>query len=128
MEEVLETIPTRVTEGMNNMLNMAYSDVEIYKALKMMGLTKSLGPDSLNARFFQHYWDIVGGDVAFLINEILSSLGIPPKLNHTNVVLVLTSKVSKPMKLIEFRPISLCNVIYKLSTKVNINKLKKLLP
>jgi len=126
MEEVLVTIPTRVTRDMNNMILMPYSDMEIREALKIMGPTKSSGPNGFNALFFQHYWDIVGKEVVSLVKTILSGRGLPPKLNHTHVVLIL--KVNNPTKIIEFRPISLCNVVYKLITKAISNSLKKLLP
>jgi len=126
MEEVLETIPTRVTEVMNDSLLRPYSDVEIFEALKMMGPTKSPGPDGFNALFFQQYWDIVGRDVLSLVQSILSGGNVHPKLNHTHVVLI--PKVKEPTNIAEFRPISLCNVVYKLITKVISNRLKKLLP
>ena len=92
MEEVLATIPTRVTEDMNNMLLRSYSEGEIYEALKIMGPTKSPGPDGFNAIFFQHYWAIVGKDVVSLVQTILSGGGHPPKFNHTHVVLISLQK------------------------------------
>ena len=58
------------------MLNMANSDMGIYEELKIIGLTKSPGPDGFNDLFFQHYWDVVGRDVVSLANKILSSCGM----------------------------------------------------
>ena len=47
-------------------------------------------------------------------------------VNNTLVVLIL--KKENPISLMDFRPISLCRVIYKIITKVIVNRLKPSLP
>jgi len=126
MEEALSTALTKVTEEMNDMLLQPYSDAEILEALQMMGPTKSPGPDGFNVFFFQQYWDIVGRDVLTLVQSVLAGGSIPPKLNHTHVVLI--PKVKQAVQVSDFRAISLCNVVYKLITKVISIRLKKILP
>lgn len=44
---------------------------------------------------------------------------------HTYIA--LTPKVAKPKKVIEFRLISLCNVIYRMVAKIKANRLKEIL-
>ena len=50
---------------------------------------------------------------------------MPPGLNETFICLI--PKVKSPQKITEFHPISLCNVSYKIISKVLANWLKKIL-
>jgi hypothetical protein len=58
--------------------------------------------------------------------QFLNGAPFDAKLNATDIVLI--PKVSSPTKITEYRPISLCNVIYKFISKVLANRLKKVLP
>lgn len=59
-------------------------------------------------------------------NEVLNGGQIPKGWNETTVVLI--PKVKHPERLKDLRPISLCNVLYKIVSKVLANRLKKILP
>ena len=60
------------------------------------------------------------------VSEILNIGVMPPVLNETYICLI--PKFSCPQKITEFRLISLCNVVYKIVSKVLTNRLKKILP
>ena len=76
--------------------------------------------------FFQKYWDVVGNDISSMILNVLNSNMSLAEINKTNITLIPKTKC--PSRMSEFRPISLCNVIYKLVSKVLANRLKKILP
>ena len=122
MEECLDAVPSRVTEDMLMVLSSEFTVEEVKVALFQMGPTKALGPDGMNAIFYQKFWHIVGDDVVFTVLDFLNNGNILPEINHTNIVLI--PKVKDPENMSDFRPISLCNVIYKIISKVLANRLK----
>jgi len=111
---------------MNHSLGHPYTCEEIDLALKQMHPHKAPGPNGMNAFFFQKFWDSIGGDVSAAVLSILNGHLIPHNLNHTYIALI--PKKPKPELSSDFRPISLCNVVYKLITKVIANRVKPLLP
>ena len=56
---------------------------------------------------------------------ILNEKGNLAPLNHTYIALI--PKATKPRSVSEFRPISLCNVIYRIIVKSMANRLKHIL-
>lgn len=122
----MEVIGQRVTPGMAQVLEAPYTMEEIKLALDEMHPCKSPGPDGFPALFYKRYWDLVGVRVCNMVLEFLSNGYMPDMLNYTYVVLIPKKKNPENMK--DLRPISLCNVAYKLISKVLANRFKKILP
>ncbi|KAM6550661.1 hypothetical protein CsatB_000469 [Cannabis sativa] len=61
-----------------------------------------------------------------LVRSFFASGSFPPSLNETNIVLIPKKKNAEIMN--DIRPISLCNVLYKIISKVLANRLKLVLP
>ena len=58
--------------------------------------------------------------------DFLNSGFMLPEINYTHIVLI--PKIKNQEKITDYRPISLCNVIYKIISKVLANRLKMILP
>ena len=93
---------------MNATLCSEFEAWEVETALKQMAPLKVPGPDGMPPLFYQNFWSLVGSDVTTSILYYLSSGSLPTPLNHTFISLI--PKTKNPKRVIEFRPISLCNV------------------
>ncbi|XP_010495306.1 PREDICTED: uncharacterized protein LOC104772378 [Camelina sativa] len=100
--------------------------MEVKQALFMMHPDKAPGPDGMTALFFQKAWTVVKDDLVALVNRFFEEGEFDKSLNQTHICLI--PKVAKPTRMAELRPISLCNVGYKILSKVLCNRLKWFLP
>jgi hypothetical protein len=91
-----------------------------------MGPTKAPGPDGFPALFYQTHWEFLETEICQAIRSFLQGGSLPD--GFCDSVIVLIPKVTSPEHLKNFRPISLCNVIYKIASKVLANRLKLILP
>jgi hypothetical protein len=114
IDDCIQSMCPKVTEEMNANLVENFTE-EVAYALKQMAPLKTPGPDGLPA-----------DEVCQAIIDALNSGIMPHFLNMTNIALI--PKVKNPTSVTEFRPISLCNVLYKLISKVLANRLKKIMP
>ena len=86
--EVLETIPNKITEDMNQRLIQEFTREEVEIALNQMHPTKAPGPDGMSTTFFQNYWGIVGNDVTCMVLNVLNNNMSLIEINRTNITLV----------------------------------------
>ena len=107
------------------LLDLPISRVEIESAFKSFKPFKVPGPDGLHPIFFQKFWDKIRESTTSFILDIFRVRKMPIETNVTLVCLI--PKVAKPESIHQFRPIGLCNTLYKTLTKILVLRLKPLL-
>jgi hypothetical protein len=126
IRRVTSHIPSQVTPEQNAALMRPITQEEVDQAVKYMPSGKAPGPDGFTTDFFHHCWDLIREEVWQVVEESRTSGQVLPALNATFLTLILKEeRVTNPK---QFRPIALCNVIYKIITKVVANRLKPILP
>lgn len=124
--ELLEAVPRCVTQEMNEALLKPFTVEEVKHALDSIGDLKAPGPDGMPSVFYKNFWDIVGDKITNEVMEFLNGGMMSEGWNDTTIVLI--PKVKEPDKVTDLRPISLCNVLYKIISKVLAQWLKGILP
>jgi hypothetical protein len=99
---------------------------EILDTLKDMKRNASQGPDGFNVEFYIATWDWIGQDVIQLVRTFFQTGIMPSHINDTHIALIPKKLV--PLVPADYRPISLCNVIYKIIAKCIANRLKPHFP
>ncbi|KAK3187995.1 hypothetical protein Dsin_027556 [Dipteronia sinensis] len=86
---------------------------------------KAPGKDGLPAIFYQNYWGTIGMSVTKCCLDVLNNEGSVQEFN--NIIITLIPKKHSPEVVSEYRPISLCNMLYKIIAKAITNRLRSVL-
>ena len=83
---------------------------------------KAQGPDGLHAGFFHRFWLIVGSSVVSVVKKVFLERKVTDYLNKTHITLI--PKIQGLETIANYRPISLCNTVYKIITKIIVARIR----
>lgn len=98
----------------------------IFATLKGMKGNKAPGPDGFTAEFFVATWEIVGDTFCAAVRSFFNTTSMHKAVNATSIALI--PKVPTPSSMADFRPISLCSILYKCIAKIIAARLKTVVP
>ena len=84
-----------------------------------------MGPDGWPVEFYLHFFNLVSLDILNVVEHSRMEGRVTGALNSTFITRI--PKCDKPLYFFDFRPISLCNLIYKTISKLATNRLNPLL-
>uniref|UniRef100_A0A2N9HI48 Reverse transcriptase domain-containing protein n=1 Tax=Fagus sylvatica TaxID=28930 RepID=A0A2N9HI48_FAGSY len=120
-----DLIPSVIIDGENSSLCQIPTPTEIKKVLFGMQSLKSLGPDRFPPLFYKKYWEVVGNSVIKAVRNFFITGKMLKEVNKTYIVLI--PKILNPSTITHFRPISLCNTIYKIISKLLVDRLRSVI-
>lgn len=117
-----------VHENLNQDLMLPITSEEVKSAVFAMHPEKSPVLDGLHPTFFQAYYDIVnydivGDDVSDFYERLFDTGVLPNGINYTLVCHI--PKVKEPKQMKDVCPISLCNVLMQILSKIMANRLNR---
>jgi hypothetical protein len=107
------------------MLCVIPTKAKIHATLASLGASKAPGPDGFTALFYMKYWDSIKLTILKAVGNFFRNDHLLKEQNHTFIALI--PKKLGASSVHHYRPISLCNIIYKIISKLLANRLKPLL-
>ena len=101
------------------------SDAELLATLKTFQRNKIPGPDGWPVEVYITFYDFIGGDLLKVVEESRREGYIHPPLNSTFIALI--PKKDSLGSFEDYRPILLCNCVYKIISKIIAKRFKAVL-
>lgn len=117
---------TKITSEMNNTLTADVSSEEVIRAIQSIGSDRAPGPDGLTGAFYHQFISTLVNDIIIMVKDFFNTGVVPPTLNNTHICFI--PKIDHPTRMHDYQPISLCNVAYKIISKILIWRRKPILP
>jgi hypothetical protein len=125
-DELSDLFPPIITEEENIALISIPTEEEVFKVLSSIDSSKAPGPDGFSALFYKKYWSAVKCEVLECVWDFFLNKKMAREQNHTFITLI--PKQTGAHSVNQFRPISLCNISYRKTSKILENRLKLILP
>ncbi|CAL1357017.1 unnamed protein product [Linum trigynum] len=103
-------------------LDRGLTSIEVRQAVMDMGSLKAPGKDGYQPVLFQRCWSTIGEAFSQFVEGCFLDPVQIRLINET--LLVLIPKRESPESIKQFRPIGLCNVVYKVLAKCLVNRIK----
>lgn len=125
-ERITHFTKYRCNDATKLKLMAAVTPEDVKQEVFALPLNKTPGPDGFTGEFFRKTWDIIGADLTKAVLEFFQSGQMLRQWNCTAISLI--PKTIGAKKLVDFRPISLCNVVYKIVSKILARRLQEITP
>ena len=109
----------------NTRIDTEVSNEEVRDGLWSLKSFKAPGPDGLHVGFFQHFWANVKNSICKEIKEAFTNGIVLSYLNETLVTLIPKCQSLETFN--NYRPISLCNSVYKIISKIIVARIRPFL-
>eukprot|EP00253_Pinus_taeda_P032224 PITA_32224 len=122
---IIELFPSFEDQEDSEELMKEVSMAELEATLKWFKKDKSPGPDGWTIEFYLTFFDTLGNDLLQIVEDSRRRGRISSAIKSTFIALI--PKSNAPLTFDDFRPISLCNCLYKIIAKTIANRLKPIL-
>eukprot|EP00253_Pinus_taeda_P035371 PITA_35371 len=118
----IELFPSMFDDAINDSIFQPITEDELHGILKAFSKDKCPGPDGWTIEFFIHFFDIIKHDLIQMIEESRISGRIHPHTSSTLIALIPKKRDADSFS--DFRPISLCNISFKIISKIMVERIK----
>lgn len=116
----------KLTQAQSQVFEELLAQEELAKALFEMKNNKTPGPDGFPCEFYKFFWEKLKPSFILMVHESLNN-GMSVDMLRS-ITTLIAKKDRDPLRIGNWRPISLLNTDYKIIAKSFVNRLNKILP
>lgn len=114
-------MPRQISDDMNGKLVRVVTIEEVNSIVYQLSGSRAMGLDGYPRLFYQRNWNVVGPYIFTTVKAFLEIGNFPYSFTQTNITPI--PKIPSPTHAFDYRPISLCNFIYNVISKVLVNRM-----
>lgn len=114
-QDILSLVSNQLSSHMTHLLADPLTVEELHMALKQMAHGRSPGPDSITAKFFYRFWDLLRDDFTKMVQDSVAQGRFPAGVTLGTIILLY--KIGDHADLSSWRLMTLLNASYKIVAK-----------